>query len=190
MYFCMQSLQLLIIPNEQVFLKIKEIYSLSEKDNFWEYHDFSSESRLYIFSSINDVKIFLETRGNWAIEKILYLDIAKNLIDSEMLPWDVIIPHTYISKWKNPIFLENTLWEEYNLEKFILYLSWVCSSWEDSTKESDDFLWDIEQTDAYNLMMYLKDKGLLELTTWAFWVSLEDEHTNFLSAVADLIIRD
>jgi adenosylhomocysteine nucleosidase len=89
---------------------------------------------------------------NYDINKLINIWIAWNLDNWDVKIWDVFIPNTFIQhdiylpfEWehldyaKKPIFLDYAIWENYDLKKFGLILSWVCLTW-------DQFIDDKEKT--------------------------------------------
>jgi len=80
---------------------------------------------------------------NYDINKLINIWIAWNLANSDVKIWDVFLPNTFIQhdmylpfEWehldyaKKPIFLDYAVWENYDLKKFGLILSWVCLTWD------------------------------------------------------------
>ena len=76
---------------------------------------------------------------NYSPDKIVNIWIAGNLNNTDTKVWDVFLPNTFIQhdmylpfEWehldyaKKAIFLDYAVWENYDLEKFWLVLSWVC----------------------------------------------------------------
>jgi nucleoside phosphorylase len=89
---------------------------------------------------------------NYEISKLVNIWIAWNLWDDDIKIWDVFLPNTFIQhdmylpfEWshldyaKKPIFLEYAIWDNYDLTKFWLILSWVCLT-------GDQFIDDKEKT--------------------------------------------
>ncbi len=117
------------------------------------------------------------------IEKIILADSADILSNSELQKWDIIVPNTFISKNWNTIFLENTVWKDYDLKKFWLILNGICADKKDQSKE---FQADIENKWIYNYLTLLKKEELLSkahviLQIW------EEDYTHLI-AVSDMSI--
>lgn len=76
---------------------------------------------------------------NYEVHKLINIGIAGNLGNVDIKVWDVFIPNTFIQhdmylpfEWshldyaKAPIFLEYAIWQNLDLTKFGLVMSWVC----------------------------------------------------------------
>jgi len=87
---------------------------------------------------------------NYSPDKIVNIWIAWNLNNTDAKVGDVFLPNTFIQHdmylpfdWdhldyaKKAIFLDYAVWENYDLEKFWLVLSWVCLTWDQFIDDED-----------------------------------------------------
>jgi len=119
---------------------------------------------------------------NYSLEKIVNIWIVWNLNHELLSIWDVIIPNTFLmhdfympetidfhKSQRAAIFLEYAIWEEYNLEKFKLHLSWICATW-DQFIDNKDLQWeivekywaDIVDMEAYSILAVIRNYDLLD----------------------------
>jgi len=119
---------------------------------------------------------------NYNIDKLINIWIAWNLSNSDVRIWDVFIPNTFIQhdmhlpfEWshldyaKKPIFLDYAVWENYDLKKFGLILSWVCLTWDQfiddelKVKEHrEKFSADIVEMEAFAILSVAKAYNILD----------------------------
>ena len=87
---------------------------------------------------------------NYSPDKIINIWIAWNLNNTDVKVGDVFLPNTFIQHdmylpfdgehldyAKKAIFLDYAIWENYDLEKFWLFLSWVCLTWDQFVDNED-----------------------------------------------------
>ena len=80
---------------------------------------------------------------NYSPDKIINVWIAWNLNNTDAKVWDVFLPNTFVQHdmylpfdWehldyaKKAIFIEYAIWENHDLNKFWLFLNWVCLTWD------------------------------------------------------------
>ena len=115
------------------------------------------------------------------IDKIILTNSAKILSNWELQEWDVIVPNTFISENWEAKFLETTIWEDYNLKKFGLVLSGICS---DIQKKSEEFVSDVVSEWIYNYLSFLEKEDLLNKITVILQIG-EKNYTNLI-AVSDM----
>ena len=119
---------------------------------------------------------------NYIVEKIINIGIAWNIGNSDVKIWDVFIPNTFIKHdlylpfegehldyIKNPIFLEERVWDNFDLNKFWLILNWVCLTWSqfidnDIVKKElrEKHLWDIVEMEAFAILFVARAYWMLE----------------------------
>ncbi len=121
---------------------------------------------------------------NYDIFKFINIWIVWNLNPDILKIWDVILPNTFLmhdfympesidfsKHLREPIFLEYAVWEEYNLEKFSLHLSWICATWDQFIDNKDlqseiveKYSADLVDMEAYSILSVLKNYKLLDKT--------------------------
>ncbi len=149
--------------NLEKIIKLKEIKSNKDYTiHKWERKLFKEEETIILaqFNDLNNTINFL--LENYEIFKIIIVWKANNLWNIDLKKWDIVIPNTFIKEHKDPIFIEYVIWENYDLKKFWLLLSWICISWED--KKTSDFIADIKDNNSYNILEKLKENNLLDKT--------------------------
>lgn len=134
-----------------------EIYSYTRKNE-------ENEKIIFIQTKIENLeKTITYTNENFIIDKFILIWNSIILRNQDLEEWDIILPNTFIDKnWKNPIFLEYAIWENYDLHKFWLLLSWVCINWkiQELSDNKDDFQADIIDEDSYNFLKIIEKEDL------------------------------
>ncbi len=171
-----------------------------------------------IWASIASTYLF----ENYDINKLINIWIAGSLDSSwEIKIWDVFIPNTFVQHdiylpfeeshldyAKKPIFLESSIWENYDLNKFGLILNWVCLTWDQFIDNEDikndlktNFSWDLVEMEAFAILSVARSYNSLDkcvvikaVSDWADNES-KDSHMNNLDfamsnsiSILDLII--
>lgn len=175
----MKSLVFIIIPKSDLreYIKCNMIFQNT------------SERELHFFTDLDHMKEFFFEWFLWDIERIVYIDVARNLIDSELKIGDIIIPHTYLSDKKPPIFIDNSIWDTYNFEKFELQLSGVCITPEIEWSD-EGFHGDIEHDYAYNFLSFLEVENLSQIFLWVFFIDPKNEHREHILHIINFIISE
>jgi nucleoside phosphorylase len=121
---------------------------------------------------------------NYTPEKIVNIWIVWNLNHETLSIGDVIMPNTFVQHdfympesidfskhLREPIFLEYAIWEEYNLEKFKLHLSWICATWDQFIDNKDlkseiveRYGADIVDMEVYSILSVIKAYDMLDKT--------------------------
>ncbi len=192
-----QTKAIITAMQEEALLIIKKFNLKEEKqDNIpknikifsWEKENLEEQTTdkiILILSGIWKIQASLATTyllENYNIDKLINIWIAGNLNNSDIKIWDVFLPNTFIQHdmylpfdWKHldyakkAIFLEYAIWENYDLKKFGLLLSWVCLTWdqfidnEEKQKElREKFSWDIVEMEAFAILSVAKAYWILD----------------------------
>lgn len=183
------DLAIIIITSQKIIL-----------DNIlWEYNLIkeNTDSKNEIFKGkINQKNIILlynedileagkYIKENYLYEKIIYLWISEILPSSELQELDIIIPNTFLKEEKEAIFVENFIWENYDLNKFRLFLNWISYSKGKNNKEEEQ-LGDIIDEEIYDLLSFFKEQNMLELIIPIKFLS--QDKINNLNILMDLVI--
>jgi nucleoside phosphorylase len=119
---------------------------------------------------------------NYSPDKIVNIWIAWNLNNTDAKIWDVFLPNTFIQhdmylpfEWehldyaKKWIFLEYAIWDNFDLQKFWLVLSWICLTWdqfidnEDKVKELRENYWaDVCEMEAFSILSVARQYDMLD----------------------------
>jgi len=119
---------------------------------------------------------------NYQINKLINIWIAWNLDNQDVKIWDVFIPNTFIQHdmylpfegehldyAKKSIFLDYAIWENYDLQKFGLILSWVCLTWDQFIDDElkvqeyrEKFSADIVEMEAFAILSVAKAYNILD----------------------------
>lgn len=119
---------------------------------------------------------------NYEIHKLINIGIAGNLGNVDIKVWDVFIPNTFIQHdmylpfegehlnyAKSPIFLEYAIWQNLDLTKFGLVMSWVCLTWdqfidnpEKVTELREDHGADICEMEAFAILSVAREYDALD----------------------------
>ncbi len=178
----------------------------------WERKDYDEDTTnniILVLSWIWKIQASLATTyifENYDVYKLVNVWIAWNLDNGDVKIWDVFIPNTFIQhdmylpfKWehldyaKKPIFLDYAIWENYDLQKFGLILSWVCLTGDQfiddkqKTRElREKYSWDIVEMEAFAILSVARAYDMLDkcvvikaVSDWADSES-KDAHMNNL----------
>ena len=158
-----------------------EIYEWQRKN----YDEDSIEKIVLVLSGIWKIQASLATTyllENYSIDKLINIWIAGNLDNWDIRIWDVLLPNTFIQHdmylpfegehldyAKKPIFLDYAIWENYDLQKFGLILSWVCLTWDqfidDKVKVQElreKYSWDIVEMEAFAILSIARAYWILD----------------------------
>ncbi len=186
----MKNNKIIITLSEQIFLefcKTLEIKDIKTNDDIiiakksrenpeWEEEDLV----IVHWKSISKTVDFIKS-SYILIEKIILVNSAKILSNWELQEWDVIVPNTFLSQIWEAKFLKTTIWEDYDLKKFGLVLSGICS---DTNENSQEFQADIVSEWIYSYLSFLEKEELLSKTTVILQI-WEKDYTNMI-AVSDM----
>ena len=178
----------------------------------WERKDYDEDATnniILVLSWIWKIQASLATTyifENYDVYKLVNVWIAWNLDNGDVKIWDVFIPNTFIQhdmylpfEWehldyaKKPIFLDYAIWENYDLQKFGLILSWVCLTGDQfiddkqKTRElREKYSWDIVEMEAFAILSVARAYDMLDkcvvikaVSDWADSES-KDAHMNNL----------
>ena len=178
----------------------------------WERKDYNEETTdkiVLVLAWIGKIAATLATTyllENYDVNKIINIWIAWNISDEDVKIWDVFIPNTFIKhdlylpfEWehldyiKKPIFLENSVWENFDLTKFGLILNWVCLTWSQFIDDEvikkelkEKHAWDIVEMEAFAVLSVARAYDMLDkcivikaVSDWADSES-QDAHMNNL----------
>lgn len=151
----------------------------------------------YLSKELDRVIDFIN--DNFDFQKLINIDLCLPLSNIEIKSWDIILPNTFISQnsEKKAIFLDNTIWWNYDLVKFGIILNWICVSNKDfdsniikEVSENDEFIGDIWDMDSYFILEKFNELKKDELVVFIRLVSWENNKENFnnLLNVLDLIL--
>lgn len=190
----MKETKVVFTWNEKIKNEILKNITLEEKektDSFsiyeWSRELYKDEENLVFIYFVNFSEALKYAKENYDIFKILITGTWNNTWNLDFKSWDVIIPNTFISKEeKNPIFIEYAVWENYDLTKFWLILSWLCISW---NPEIED-VFDIREDSMYNNLNEIKKADLLNKTAIVLWINIEEEDdvVNNIYNVIELVL--
>jgi len=119
---------------------------------------------------------------NYEVNKLVNIWIAWNLDNQDVKVGDVFLPNTFIQHdmylpfdgehldyAKKPIFLDYAIWENYDLQKFGLILSWVCLTWDQFIDDKEKvrelrekFSADIVEMEAFAVLSVARAYNLLD----------------------------
>jgi len=169
-----------------IFTQIKEVKNKILKNNILEektktddyiiyewYRELYKDEETVILVYFNDFVSSLNyIKENYDIFKIVIASIWTKTWNLDIKSWDVIIPNTFISKKEeNPIFTTYAIWENYDLTKFWLILSWLCISWEVTNEDT----FDVSEKNIYNILTEIQKADLLDKATTILWISFEKD---------------
>ena len=163
----MKEIKVIFTENEEIRNEILKNINLEEKNKTedfiiyeWSRELYKDEESLVLVYFTDFSEALKYAKENYDIFKILITSIWNTTWNLDFKSGDVIIPNTFISKTEeDPIFLEYVVWENYDLTKFWLILSWLCLSWEATIDDT----FDISEDNIYsNLTEIKKDRKSVE----------------------------
>ena len=128
------------------------IYTLELESEEW------TEREVLVYSEDTFYKTLDYVFENYQIDNVTIAWKADIVSNIDLKHEDVILPNTFLKWWENPIFLDNTIWENYDLKVFWLVLNWVCDSDLENNKDID-FV-DISDNKTYDILRYLHTNNL------------------------------
>jgi len=190
----MKEIKVILTQNNEIKEKIIENNYFEEKENNAEFTVYEGFRELYkeeeklILVDFNNISEALKyIKENYDVFKIIIASIWDKTWNLDIKSWDVIVPNTFISKKEdNPIFIEYAVWENYDLTKFWLVLSWLCISWEVNNEDS----FDISEDNIYSTLKEINSQELLNKTTAIMWISFEkgDDACNNTVNIIELVL--
>jgi len=97
-----------------------------------------------------------------------YCLFSKHLDNNDLQIWDIMIPNTFIDSSNKPMFLEYSIWENYDMKKFWLILNWICYSWNEKSEET----WFVP---LYNMIISELQKKSENKIKFIFWIREESD---------------
>ncbi len=162
--------KIILTINENIKKSLLQMYSFNlEKNDLYEIYSYkrkNEEEETIIFFHIQIEKfaeILTYINENYIFDKFILIWNSLILRNQDLEEWDIIIPNTFLDKnWENPIFLEYAIWDNYDLNKFWLLLSWVCINWKNFEKfeNKEEFQADIVDNDSYVFLKSFKREDL------------------------------
>ena len=127
----------------------------------WERLSGENEEEIVLIYWDDEEKIVSYIKENHDVFKIVIVWSAHILSSIDLKPWDVILPNTFLyTESKDAVFLDYAIWENYDLKKFWLFLSWVCLTGKSENK--GNFEADIIDDKSYKVLFLLKQYEILE----------------------------
>ncbi len=157
----MKNNKIIIALNEKIFLNFVKsfwIQSIKTWDFFLLWEIEKEENKISVFYWSDKTKIIQFILENYLnIFKIVIAWQSEEYLGIELNDSDIICPNTFTSESKETIFLEYAIWENFDLEKFKVSLSWICS----------DKKWEVQDvvcSQIFDYLEILKKEDLLEKT--------------------------
>ena len=186
--------KIILALNEKIFLewcKILGITNIKTNEDIiiWEKDitiEWSDETSLTIIHWKDPQKVTEYTSSNFIhVEKLIITNGSKIVSNWELQTSDIIIPNTCIWEKDDTIFLEEIVWNDYDLNNFWLILNGIFTS-VDPEKINDDNNEDEFIADVYseNIFTYLKlieydDKIIQTVVILQVW--WEESYKNLIS---------
>lgn len=186
--------KIILALNEQIFLewcKILGITNIKTNEDIiiWEKDitvEWSDETSLTIIHWKDPQKVTQYISSNFIhVEKLIISNGSKIVSNWELQTSDIIIPNTCIWEKDATIFLEETVWNDYDLNNFWLILNWISTSVNpekiNNDNNEDEFIADVY---SENIFSYLKliewdDKITQSIVILQIWG--EDSYKNLIS---------
>lgn len=131
---------------------------------------------------------------NYIVNKIINIWLSNSLNNIDLKSGDIVIPNAFIDSEldSDALFLDNSVWNNYDLNNFWLILNWICLSKADlfnNYEKNIDFAlnnWiDIYDNVAFSILSKANEKSMLENCLVIKWVI---DHTD--SYEKDTIINN
>ena len=145
-----------------------------------------NEADVIYISSRSELSDILEKYSPDLIIRIVYIWVWRLHISSHVKNWDILLPNTFLSKntWE-AFYIEYAVWENFDLEKFVLHLDGVCTDefWE----VSEEYDGDIEEAHVYKFLHFLETKWLKDRSVVILWTENSPEHLERIAAITDMV---
>lgn len=193
----------IIITSNQKILEIAiNKYNLKKINNeknivLYEVTNLNEEEKIVfikIEKNLDEAFSFIEE--HYIYQKIINIDNSNIFLNFELKSWDIVIPNTFISlnDEKKAFFVDNVVWENYDLVKFWLILNWICLSiWskkiDDLEDMNEDFYADITDKNSFDLIeknSLLKNDSIfsaIKIVVWNDEEILDEYYINALSVL-------
>jgi len=84
----------------------------------WTREYYKDEEVLILAYFTNIDTSFNYISENYDIDKVILLWRSEPLHNNDLQIWDIMIPNTFIDSSNKPMFLEYSIWENYDMKKF------------------------------------------------------------------------
>ena len=181
----MLPIKAVILSDSEQINTLVERFSLKWKDNIFEWirDNWDEQEKIVLLNKTHKNLEYLF--DNYILDKCVYISISELWGDSDIKIWDVILPNTFLTANKSPIFLEYAIWNNYDLNKFGLLLNGVCYTSENNSIENNEWI-DVIDAQAYTFLELLSSKKLLDKTVVIQWVVSEND-TQWLQNSLDVL---
>lgn len=185
----MNTTKIIITLEKEIFKWIIWKYEWISVQNIWtaeiwEIKNWESWNLLIILtkkSCLNEIMNYLYE--NYFIEKLVNIWTTNIYNKIDLKTWDIVIPNTFITEnqEETAIFLDSTIWWNYDLKKFWLILNWVCLSTEEKLDNSEiekninEFWIDLVDLESYDILKISIKNENLENTLILKWVYETDK---------------
>lgn len=189
----MDEIKIIFYNDNDLSKLFNEKYNFKEiiKTDFFTINSWSRDldwEKLFFVNYIDFSKWFDYVMQNYQVSKIIFAWTAEINNSTEIKSWDIVVPNTFIDDKWNPLFLEYAIWDNFDLDKFWLILSWVCYSWVLSQEEDSEFLSDIVDNDSYNNLTLIKNNNLLDKTVVIKMIEWNDIDKSNLLNIVDFVL--
>ncbi len=201
------------VLNDKSIPKWIKVFSWERKD----YDEDATNNIILVLSWIWKVQASLATTyifENYDVYKLINIWIAWNLDNGDVKVGDVFLPNTfiqhdlylpfegeYLDYAKKPIFLDYAIWENYDLQKFGLILSWVCLTWDQFIDNKDKvqelrekYSGDVVEMEAFAILSVARAYNMLDkcvvikaVSDWADSEAKDDHMDNLEFAMENSI---
>ena len=183
----MKTINICYSPNAELFEILTK--NLQKDTSHWYLAQSSTESNTFYVSNISELESIFETQSSDIILRIAYVSLWKLHIASHIQAWDILLPNTFLSKktW-DACYVEYAVWENFDLEKFVLHLDGVCV--DEFAQVSEEYDGDIEESQVYSFLKNLEQKWLKEKAVVVLWTQENQECYERIAAIIDLVCAD
>ncbi len=190
-----KDLKILIIWTEFEKELIIKKFNLKEKDKIDDIEVFAWESNI-VFSSypkdFNFKDFFKKLKEKYYFEKIIDISSCEIYSNSDLKKWDVVLANTFLSldnkKW---LFLDNIVWDNYDLVKFWLILNGICTSLKpnEHLEEKQNYSDIIDNSSYFILNDFLKIKDQEEIIFLKYIFDENDKNLENILNILEFIIK-
>lgn len=191
--------KLIITFRSEILDSLVQKYTLVliEKTNQYEIYEWKIWENSVLILQITDTFSWIDKIvNNYQFLDTLVIWDTQVYTNFDYKIWDVVIPNTLVtSDWKDPIFMEINVWENYDLNNFWLILNWVCLSRQifESFEELNCDWVDLVVDNYYEYINYLvkekKDTSVRLLIVLNNWEDQKfQSYINNLILILELII--
>lgn len=191
----MQTPKILIIWNHFEKNFIVKKFNLKQNDKIEDIDIFKWDWNILFSTYPKDFdfkKFFIDLKEHYFFEKIIDVSSCQPYSNSDLKKGDIVLANTFLSldnkKW---LFLDNIIWDNYDLVKFWLTLNGICTTLKPEQEiEDSSYYSDIVDNSSYFILKdFLEIKENEEIVFLRYISDEDDKDLENLLNILEFIIK-